>query len=363
MGEDTPRTPRRSVPGESPSPAGRPTLKTISGLTGLAVATVSRALHDAPDIGEATKRRVQEVAESVGYRPNRAGVRLRTGKTNVISLVLSTDHDLMNHTARLISSVAGALRATPYHLIVTPYFPAEDPMAPVRYIVETQSADAVILNQIEPRDPRVAWLMERGFPFATHGRTQWCDRHPWFDFDNGRFGEIAAEELIRRGRRTLLIVAPPLAQNYAQNMVEGVGRVARAAAVRVQVLADATSDDPNARVEARTAAALRADPGIDGIISASTTACMATVAAAEDCGRVIGADIDLFSKEALPFLARVRRPILTVSEDVARAGAFLARAAMQRVADPAAPPMQDLEVPEFRIAQGKSGPGTSGGTI
>jgi LacI family transcriptional regulator len=133
----------------------RPTLKTISRLTGLAVATVSRALHDAPDIGEATKRRVQEMADLVGYRPNRAGVRLRTGKTNVISLVLSTDHDVMNHTARLISSVAGALRDSPYHLIVTPYFPAEDPMAPVRYIVETQSADAVILNQIQPRDPRV----------------------------------------------------------------------------------------------------------------------------------------------------------------------------------------------------------------
>ena len=90
----------------------RPTLKTIAVATGLAVATVSRALKDAPDIGEETKRRVRETAARLGYRPNRAGVRLRTGKTNVIALVLSTETDVMNHTSRLIYSIANALRGT-----------------------------------------------------------------------------------------------------------------------------------------------------------------------------------------------------------------------------------------------------------
>ena len=135
---------------------GRPTLKTIARETGFAIATVSRALKDAPDIGEDTKRLVREVAQRLGYRPNRAGVRLRTGKTNVIALVLSTEQDVMNHTSRLIYSIAAALRGTAYHLIVMPYFPDQNPMEPIRYIVETESADAIILNQTEPDDPRKA---------------------------------------------------------------------------------------------------------------------------------------------------------------------------------------------------------------
>ncbi|MCR8726433.1 LacI family transcriptional regulator [Frigidibacter sp. ROC022] len=345
---DTPPdpAPKAGVGGKTES-VGRPTLKTISQLTGLAVATVSRALHDAPDIGEATKRRVQETADRVGYRPNRAGVRLRTGKTNVISLVLSTDHDVMNHTARLISSIAGGLRSTPYHMIVTPYFPSEDPMVPVRYVVETQSADALILNQIEPRDPRIAWLLERGFPFATHGRSVWGDRHAWFDFDNTRFGEIACEELARRGRRNVLIVAPPMGQNYAQNMVDGATRQCAASGITCRVAEGVTSDDTSAHIQSRMAEELTRDPGIDGVISASTTACMAVVAAVEDSGRKVGADVDLFSKEAVPFLRRFRREILAVHEDVATAGAFLAKAAMERVADPNKPPMQGLETPTF----------------
>ncbi len=141
---------------ESPSvETGRPTLKTIAAETGLAIATVSRALKDAPDIGEATKRRVRETALRLGYRPNRAGVRLRTGKTNVIALVLSTEADMMNHTSRLIYSIAAALRGTAYHLVVMPYFPDEDPMTPIRYIVETESADGLIINQTTADDPRV----------------------------------------------------------------------------------------------------------------------------------------------------------------------------------------------------------------
>ena len=55
----------------------RPTLKTIAFMTGLGVTTVSRALKDAPDIGIETRKRVKLVADQVGYRPNRAGVRLR----------------------------------------------------------------------------------------------------------------------------------------------------------------------------------------------------------------------------------------------------------------------------------------------
>ena len=46
--------------------AGRPTLKTIAYITGLGVTTVSRALNDAPDIGQATKERVRLVAEHLG---------------------------------------------------------------------------------------------------------------------------------------------------------------------------------------------------------------------------------------------------------------------------------------------------------
>ena len=79
-------------------------LKQLADILNLSQTTVSRALNDAPDIGADTKKLVRRIASDIGYVPNRAGVRLRTGRTNVITLVLTTEPDMMDHTARLIAS-------------------------------------------------------------------------------------------------------------------------------------------------------------------------------------------------------------------------------------------------------------------
>ncbi|WP_425049275.1 LacI family transcriptional regulator [Psychromarinibacter sp. S121] len=324
----------------------KPTLKTISELSGLAIPTVSRALHDAPDIGAETKERVRRIAAEIGYVPNRAGVRLKTGKTNVIALILSTEHEILNHTARMISAIAGGLSGTRYHLNVTPYFPKDDPMVPVRYVVENRSADAVILNQIQPEDPRVKYLLEEEFPFATHGRSAWRERHAYFDYDNEAFAFLAVSRLAERGRRNVVVVAPPIAQNYAQDIAAGTARAARTAGISARLAEDATSDDSTDRIAVAISALLDRDPTVDGILCASTTAAMAVVATLEARGRVLGKDVDVIAKEAVNFLTLFRPQMLALTEDVTRAGDFLAKAAIRAVEHPDAPPMQGLEVPD-----------------
>ena len=314
-----------------PTDSERPTLKTIAAETGLAIATVSRALKDAPDIGEETKRRVREAAERLGYRPNRAGVRLRTGKTNVIALTLSTESDVMNHTSRLIYSNAESLRGSAYHLVVMPFFPDQDPMDPIRYIVETESADGVVMNQTTPDDPRVRYLAERGFPFATHGRTAMGLDHPYFDFDNEEFARIAVRALKARGRSRLLLIPPPRAQSYSGHMITGFADEAATQGLPFEVMESVHSDSPAAVIEAAVALRMTRNPPLDGLVVGSTTCAMVAVAGAESVGRVIGQDFDLVAKEAILFLRRFRKEIIVVKEDVGRAGNFLARAVMAAI--------------------------------
>lgn len=325
---------------------GRPTQKTIARITGFAVPTVSRALADAPDIGEDTKRRVREVAQEIGYRPDRAGVRLRTGKTNVVSLVISSEHDLSNHTSRLVSSVASALRGTPYHVIITPFFAGEDPMIPVRYIVETKSADAVILNQTQPEDPRVAYMMKEGFPFATHGRTNWADQHPYFDFDNFEYARLVVTALADRKRQRILLVLPPMAQNYSRHIRSGADGTAQARGVSTVSLKGASSDDSISAISEAIGMHLQSDPEIDAILCASSGAAVAAAIAVEEQNLQIGIEIDIAGKEAIPLLNQFRSPILAFREDVDRAGSFLAKAVTQRISSPDQPPMQALDVPK-----------------
>jgi len=332
--------------------AVRPTLKTIAAATGLAIATVSRALKDAPDIGEDTKRRVRETAALLGYRPNRAGVRLRTGKTNVIALVLSTEADVMNHTSRLIYSIANALRGTAYHLVVTPFFPDQDPMDPIRYIVETESADGIILNQTKEDDPRIRYMHGHGFPFAAHGRTAMGIDHPYFDFDNEAFGRLGARVLAERGRKRLLLVAPPRAQMYARHMTFGFSDEAAMLGLPFEVAENVTSDSGGEAVEAAISARYAQPRPPDGILVGSTTAAMATIAGAEQSGRVLGTDFDVVAKEAIAVLRRFRQDILIVPEDVGRAGEFLARALVAEIEKRDWTARQGLEVP-VKVERGR----------
>ena len=328
-----------------PHDSERPTLKTIAAETGLAIATVSRALKDAPDIGEETKRRVRETAERLGYRPNRAGVRLRTGKTNVIALVLSTEADVMNHTAQLIYSIAEALRGSAYHLVVMPYFPDQDPLTPIRYIVETESADGVILNQTTPDDPRIRYMAERGFPFATHGRTAMGIEHVYFDFDNAAFARVSVRALAARGRRRLMLIAPPRGHNYARHMIAGFMQEAVLQGLTCEVMTNATSDSGAATIEAAVTGRYRQPEPPDGIVVGSTTAAMAAVSGAENAGLQIGRDFDVAAKEAISFLRRFRKEIIVTHEDVGRAGHFLARALMTAMQRHGTEPDQFLDTP------------------
>ncbi|MEH6728878.1 MAG: LacI family DNA-binding transcriptional regulator, partial [Hyphomicrobiales bacterium] len=340
---------------EKPVPGGggqdhrmqkRPTLKSIAVLTGLSIATVSRALKDADDIGEATKRRVREVAIEVGYRPNRAGVRLRTGKTNVICLVMSAESHVMNHTAQLIYSISTALRNTPYHLNVTPYSLDDDPMDPIRYIVETGSADGVILNQIQPDDPRIRYMSENGVPFATHGRTEMGIVHPYFDFDNQRFTELGVEKLASLGRRNLALLAPPATQTYGMHMINGFFAAADRLGVNASVLEAVTSDSPIADIERAVSNAMKSPTPPDGFISGSTSATMAIVNAIEQEGLHLGVNVDLVAKEALQFLVHFRREIIVVRENVSQAGAFLVKALTASI-EKDGPPLQGVETPKL----------------
>jgi LacI family transcriptional regulator len=105
-------TPTKAVANRRSPRDRRPTLKTIAQLTGLGITTVSRALKDGPELSLETRTRVRQVAEQLGYRPHRAGVRLRTGRTYVIGLILDQNNTVAEFERRIILGVSRVLAPT-----------------------------------------------------------------------------------------------------------------------------------------------------------------------------------------------------------------------------------------------------------
>jgi len=69
---------------------GRGGARIIAERAGVSVMTVSRALNGAEGVSEATKRRIRELAEEIGYQPNSAAQSLRRGTSDVIAMLLDS---------------------------------------------------------------------------------------------------------------------------------------------------------------------------------------------------------------------------------------------------------------------------------
>ncbi|MGQ0564317.1 MAG: LacI family transcriptional regulator [Gemmobacter sp.] len=327
----------------------RPTLRTIADASGFAVTTVSRALAGDQKIALATRRQVADIAQTLGYVPDRAAQRLRTGRTNVIALVLSPHEEILGFRGSMIAGLAQGIEGTQFHISMTPYVGDADPMVPVRHIVRNGLADGILFSGTRPDDPRVAFLSEQGFPFACHGRTDSVGPHAWCDYDNDAFAAMAVARLVARGRRRLFLIPPATDRTFARHMREGFLRACAAAGAQPVLEDDITLATLPPRLQS-AAARLRAS-GVDGFICPGEVSAMAMLAGLQDDHARIGTDVDVIAKQTSQTFDLYRPHIDTIYEDIRAAGETLGQLLLRRIAGEPVEALQVLQspVPNFRL--------------
>jgi LacI family transcriptional regulator len=301
----------------------RPTLRTIAYLAGLGVSTVSRALKDGAEISVETRARVKLIAQQIGYRPNRAGVRLKTGKTNVITLVLNPQDGGSGFFANIVYGISDALAETGYHLVVTPYS-LSDPMAPIRYIVETNSADGVIISRSQPDDPRVRYMLDHHMPFVTHGRTDMGIEHCYFDYDNEAFAIEALRILKQRGRKRVALFVPPPALTYYRHTLLGFERGLLQHGLSGFIVGTVDSDSSVSDIRAASLELSRREERPDGIILSSSSSALAVIAGLADGDMAIDTHYDVIAKPLNEQISLAQPGIIGIDEDFRLSGQALA---------------------------------------
>lgn len=312
--------------------SGKPTLRTISDLTGFAVTTVSRALGNAPQISAETRRRVHAVAAEIGYLPDRAAQRLKTGRTNVISVLLDPHEEILGYGTSLMMGIAKALAGTPYHLIVTPNFLADSNIDAIEHIVRNGMADGIIFSRTEPFDPRVRLLLERGFPFVTHGRTEFTTPHAYVDYDNFGFAYEATKRLIARNRRKVMIILPPKRMTFSQHLLHGFMTAVSAAGIDYEIPTEIHLDSPIEQIRdfVTRRAGQRGAP--DGFVCGGEVSALATITGMSDHGKLLGVEYDIVAKQTSKLLVNIQPKVETIYEDLTATGEHIGRALLARIA-------------------------------
>ena len=298
----------------------RPTQKSIADRMGISVGTVSRALADDPKIAEETRVLVRQVAAEMGYAPDRAAQRLRTGKTKVINLILPPHDEIFGFGTSMIRGISHGLEGSSYHLVVMPDFGMEDDGDAIRRIVRNKLADGIMFSRTEPNDARVRFLSEVGFPFVSHGRTELATPHPFVDYDNFSFAYEAALRMIRRGARRLAILLPPARLTFRQHLLHGFMTAVRESGVAFEILDDATLDSAPEEIKAAVSRRFSQPDAPDGLVLPGEVSALAALAAVQDLGLTPERDVKLVIKQTTGLFDLVRPRVDSIYEDLPEAG-------------------------------------------
>ena len=184
-------------------------LRDLAESLGLSVMAVSKALHDAPDIGAATKERVRAEAEKQGYWPNQAARSLRSKQSGLIGLLVP---DLASEEA---AGIAGGLlkSAESAGISVMVGMPGEKKggeAAQVKAMMGRGSEAIFILPRIstEHRSLALEAVTQAGLPVIFFQRYP-ADVGPgrarvsWVMRDMGQAAQLALDHLWKLGHRSV----------------------------------------------------------------------------------------------------------------------------------------------------------------
>lgn len=142
------------------------TSRDVARLAGVSQPTVSRALRDDARVSEATKVRVREAAQLLGYVPSEAGRALSSGRTRRIGLLLTDlDNQFYSH---IIAPVHRELEALGYQLML--HTESADNATIVERLL-ANGLDGVILATTTVESAGPLRLKDRGLPFVYFNRT------------------------------------------------------------------------------------------------------------------------------------------------------------------------------------------------
>lgn len=328
----------------------RPTLKSIAEMSGLAVATVSRALANDPKIAKATRARVAKVAVSVGYEPDRAARRLRTGRTMVINLMLDPHFEVLGFGNAMLVGMSTALKASGYNLVVTPHFSEVDALVPIKHIVTNRQADGVLFTRTAPFDERVRFLLERRFPFVSHGRTEFSAPHSWVDFDNEDFAYRAALRLVKKDCQRICMILPPETLTFRQHLHYGLMRAVRDSGIAFHIPETITLDSPMDDITAWAHKLAGTKDRPDGFVCPGEASYIAIRNAFSAHGLQIGVDYHAVAKSISGILPRIDPEVDIVHEGIEDAGRLMTCQLLALLAGKDAKLPQALQAPLYQFA-------------
>lgn len=307
-----------------------PTIVTVAREAGVHTSTASRALSSDPKVragvAETTRTRVEEAAARLGYRRNRMGAGLRTGRAGVIGVLVPRITDSV--VALLYEALDAAARQAGYVTLIGNTL--EDPDIRHERILQLldHGVDAVVFCDARLDESAGPGYRVPVLPVMRSSATA-CGTPRAADFDGGR---QAAAHLRELGHHRIGVVAGPATASTARDRAAGF--IAELSDAGIDLGADDIvhcAFDVSSGKGAAAALLDRPQPPT-AIFAVNDLTAIGVMAAARGCGLSVPGELSVVGFNDIPLAAELPIPLTTVRSPLTQAGRLAAEVAIAAIA-------------------------------
>lgn len=313
----------------------RVSMADVAAAAGVSGQTVSRVANGSPRVDPATRARVEQAMEQLGYRMHRAARALRTGRTDSIGLIVSTLASVGNF--RMLQALADAAAARGLALTVVTATGREAVADGFARLREQGVDGAVILNEATALaqgldvPEGLALVVVDAPPDDTHAA---LPRFATVQTDHVDGARAATRHLLSLGHETVHHLAGPASSFAAAERERGWRAELEAAGLPVPALVrgEWTAASGHAAL-----AALGDD--VTALFCANDQMALGAFRALADRGRRVPDDVAVVGFDDVADAADYRPPLTTVRQDFDALGAAVIDSLVARIAGEAVAPV------------------------
>jgi DNA-binding LacI/PurR family transcriptional regulator len=300
------------------------TLKAVAAHAGVSYQTVSKVLNGQLQVSPDTRQRIMDAVGALGYRPNQIARNMRVKRSFMIGYSwVQTSPDQVNHILdQFLTSMVREAEAAGYHLLPFPFREGQEQVEDYRGLIDTGRVDGFVLSSVNYNDPRIQFLLERGFPFVAFGRSNPELEFPFVDVDGVDGLRQAAEHLIQRGHRRIAAIAWPHDSRVGNERMKGYFHAMQAAGL--DVLPEWIQRGEGTFEFGREAAANLLDlPEAQrptALVTLNDTMAIGAMDMARERGLEVGCDFAIVGFDDAPMSQYLFPPLTTVRQPIREAG-------------------------------------------
>ena len=207
-------------------------LADVAALAGVSTNTVSRVVRGDPEVADKTRKRISELLDEMGYRPNYAARALASNRTGVLHVLLAAP--MFHGHGRVLLSVLNAGSQAGYHVTLSNAYAADGTLSSE---LAPFDVDGVVI--LGGQDPTIEMAIEVGQRLPTVlclTSERDLDGISTVSIDNVRGAKLATEHLLHQGVTDVLHIAGPTGWSDAVMRRQGFEQACADAGVEPRVI-------------------------------------------------------------------------------------------------------------------------------